>query len=219
MRIGGSSSISFRQNASSRYSSTAFEGGTGGEGIGPNSRFSRFLCGCCGGSLTCQKPACMAPGSILSTKCRRIIRSRLWKLLMIFFYAFVLFGSQIHQLWTSAGNLAFNILSLVAFGFCIVEMGLRFVAETNYFQFGMASFCQNKKYSIGGNDNSSTCFIGSFLFWCDLVSTCATLFSVSWINPKPFEQHTIEIVLDSYGCPVRSFSVPWQDLELIFNSL
>lgn len=198
----GSSSMSFRHNSSGRYSSNAFEGGIGAEVNVPNSRFSRYLCGCCGGTLSCRKPAWMAPNSTMSINSKRIIRSRTWKFLMILFYGFVLFGAQINQLWAPVGDVAFNIISLFTFGFCVLEMALRILAETSYFQFGISPFFQNKLYSIGGNDNSNICAFGSFLFWCDLVSTGVILYDISWINKGPFEQQTVEIQLDALGFPV-----------------
>jgi hypothetical protein len=198
-----SSSVSFRH--SSRYSSTALDTEIGNEVNAPNSRLGRFLCGCCGGNGHCHKPGCMEPNSAVSINSKKIIRSRVWKLLMIFFYSFVLFGSQVHDLWSPLEDVAFNILSLITFGFCILEMGLRIVAEPNYFQFGIASFWQSRIYIFGGNDNNNTCSFGSFLFWCDLVSTGVLLIDISWINKKSFAEQVIEIELDSFGFPVRSF--------------
>lgn len=217
----GSSSMSFRHHSgSSRYSSTAFEAGITNEVNVPNSRLSRFLCGCCGGTVKCRKPACMAPHSSVSVNSKKIIRSRAWKLLMIFFYSFVLFGSQVYYLLAPAKDTAFNIMALVTFGFCVLEITLRIMAEPNYFQFGITSFFQSKKYNIGGggggNDNNSntTCVFGSFLFWCDVVSTVATLYDVTWTNFKHFEQPVIEIELDMNGFPVRTF-VCWFFLSFV----
>jgi hypothetical protein len=45
--------------------------------------------------------------------------------------------------------------------------------------------------------------IGSFLFWCDVVSTACLLYEISYINATQNDIHTIDIHLDMFGIPVR----------------
>ena len=42
---------------------------------------------------------------------------------------------------------------------------------------------------------------GSFLFWCDLLSTLALLYDITWINAIQFRETFIQITLDPYGIP------------------
>ena len=124
---------------------------------------------------------------------------------MIVFYCFLLFGPEVHDLWASFDDTTYNILALVTFGFCLVEIGLRILVEPHYFQFGMPT-CGSNHNKFGhtiANDNNSSCAMGSFLFWCDLVSMGVILLDVSWINRSLQEQRTVEIDLDSLGFPVR----------------
>lgn len=99
----------------------------------------------------------------------------------------------------------YNILAFVAFGFCVMEIMLRIIAEPDYFHFGIAS-CQGNRFGhvSVGNDNHTTCSFGSFLFWCDLISTGMILFDISWINKQRFELNVVEIELDEYGYAVCS---------------
>jgi hypothetical protein len=45
--------------------------------------------------------------------------------------------------------------------------------------------------------------IGSFLFWCDVMSTLTLLFDISFIAPRLFRQLELHIELDPFGIPVR----------------
>ena len=44
--------------------------------------------------------------------------------------------------------------------------------------------------------------IGSFLFWCDVISTASLLFEISYINRSKDQIQSIDIELDPYGIPV-----------------
>jgi hypothetical protein len=65
----------------------------------------------------------------------------------------------------------------------------------------------------GGGGGTSSCWptcanlqCGSFIFWCELASTCSLLYEISFINKKHFQQERIQIGLDQFGIPV-SFSL------------
>lgn len=195
-------SASFRFSMSGRYSSTAFDPGMMNDNNAAQPSRFHELCFCY--STCCRRPACMAINSPIVMFCKRVIRSRIWKLLMMFFYSFVLFGSQIHHIWALTDDQTYNILAIITFGFCLVELALRILVEPNYFQFGVAGCHSNNRsgYNLG-NDNNSSCAVGSFMFWCDLVSMGVILLDVGWVNSGVDEQRTIEIELDAHGFPVR----------------
>jgi hypothetical protein len=47
---------------------------------------------------------------------------------------------------------------------------------------------------------------GSFLFWCDLLSTLALLYDITWVNTILFREAVINIVLDQFGIPIDGLS-------------
>jgi hypothetical protein len=44
--------------------------------------------------------------------------------------------------------------------------------------------------------------LGSFLFWCDFISTMTLLSEIAFINKRAFESVTVMIQLDQFGMPV-----------------
>ena len=183
------SNMSSLFSLSGRYSSTAFDTAALNE-----ARTSNY----------CRWPACLAIDAPAVQRLKRILRSRLWKFLMCFFYGFLLFGSQIHHIWAPGQTKTYNILAFVTLGFCIADMLLRILVEPEYFQFGIASCGGHMFGQTNGaaNDNHHTCSFGSFLFWCDLLSTSMILYDISWINDQHFELKTITLQLDDHGFPV-----------------
>ncbi len=122
---------------------------------------------------------------------------------MILFYAFVLFGSQVHHIWAPEKDTVYDILACITFSFCIVDMVFRILVEPDYFKVDIAS-CRGSMlgHTTTVNDNTSTCSFGSFLFWCDLLSTGMILFDISWINRQHFDMMVVDIKLDENGFPV-----------------
>lgn len=58
--------------------------------------------------------------------------------------------------------------------------------------------------------------LGSFLFWCDVLSTLTLLSEISWINPRKFKEQQIVILVDAvFGIPVRIFMfISWNNCFL-----
>jgi hypothetical protein len=135
-----------------------------------------------------------------STLCNLLIRSLAWKALMIIFYTFVLFGYPLYLI-VSFEEALYDRLAMATFIFCAVEMVLRIIAEPKYMLFDITPVGSNR-FLISGSDTIKTCAIGSLLFWCDLVSTAAILYHVSWINSEHFRLKIVYIFLNQYGFPV-----------------
>lgn len=161
-----------------------------------SSRFTRSYSKCC--SRRCPKPLRISQGT--RTRCKTLIRSYGWKTLMILFYTFVLFGHPLYLL-LSFKEAVYDSLAILAFMFCLLEVVLRTIAEPHYIHLELPSF-GSSRLMISGNDSTKSCPVGSFLFWCDLVSTGAILYHVSWVNMDSVRLKTVEIVLDRYGFPV-----------------
>jgi hypothetical protein len=139
------------------------------------------------------------PSNYMMHSMNRLITSRLWHLSSFFFTVLLLFGEQVQELWIpKGGDIVFDILFTVAFVFFIIEILLRLYVEPRYFSLDL---CGNKGlYSVP--TGWCRCRIGSFMFWCDTVSTFTLLYGISYINKRRFAVSTIDIGLDQYGFPV-----------------
>lgn len=91
----------------------------------------------------------------------------------------------------------FDVLYSVASAVFFLDIILNIFVDPEYIAFHL---CRRK-----GDDTQNsywTCGIGSFMFWCDVVSSLALLYDISYINKHEFEMLEISIVLDNYGVPV-----------------
>lgn len=215
---GASSSASrrFSSNSSRFFSANLSEAeGSSAQYVhgnaSPRANFVDSLC--CGlgkGQALCGRRGWLASNSRTVLRCRRVIRSGLWKVMMTVFYIFVLFGSQIVRLWAPHDVVIYNILALVTFSFCLLDIALRIISEPSYFRFGVSfGGFSNSLNRLGFNglestNKTSSCALGSFLFWCDLISTGIILYDISWVNPERYRQQSIDILLDSGGFPVSA---------------
>lgn len=194
-----SSNISLKFSSRGHTSSLFLDAGNVSEtNVAPPSRAARLY------SMFCDSRCCqrlhIRPSSRL--RCKQTIRSRVWKGLMIVFYTFALFGYQLHMIF-SVKDVVYNTLALITFIFFVLEMVLMTIAEPNYVIFDISSFAGNKFLAAGADGNKS-CSLGSFLFWCDLVSTIVLLYGITWINKGRLGLKTVDIFLDADGFPVRT---------------
>ncbi len=172
-----------------------------------------------------------APQSIRRTRCpflfdhnaRRlyllqILNLHVWKAFMICFTTILLFGAQIRDLFfPKSADLAVDIVFLIVVCFFWVDTLFRMDCETNYFRFYLFS---SFGYSSGrtvpprisdvrdvdpsvGYCCGRPFHIGSFLFWCDIISTVALLREITLLDPTGiFDEARIEIRLDQFGMPL-----------------
>jgi hypothetical protein len=103
-------------------------------------------------------------------------------------------------------DIVFEILYSIAFSFFIFDMMFNLLVEPGYFGFYLprrARYRQHQPYQ----PRLWTCGIGSFLFWCDIVSTAALLYDISWINPGQYALVEHNIQLNDVGVPVSASSL------------
>ena len=128
-----------------------------------------------------------------------ILYSRFWKTTLIIFAIILLFGGPCRELFIpKAGDSAVDAVFCVVFVFFVTDMGMRMDAEDHYFEI---SCCGG-----GGGKRQSgwfCCRMGSFLFWCDFLSTFTLLADITWFNKEKFSENQFEITLNSFGIPVR----------------
>lgn len=141
---------------------------------------------------------CCRPSNYTIHLMTRLISSRLWHVSSFCFTMILLFGGQVQELWIPKdADVIFDVLFTVAFVFFSAEIILRLYAEPRYFSLDLRG---------KGLYNVPTawcrCRIGSFMFWCDLVSTFTLLYNISFINKRRFAVYTVTIALDENGYPV-----------------
>jgi len=132
----------------------------------------------------------------------KLTKTIIWKIIHVIFSIFLLFGPPVQLLVINIGekgDLIFLILRILMLLFFIVDMTVRCITDDTYF---VCTLCKkgdraaNASTSIprSSDDNSdgmgSTFGIGSFLFWCDLISTVSILYDLSLINKMRYNTIT-----------------------------
>jgi hypothetical protein len=154
----------------------------------------------------------------------RIIQSRSWKFILVVFTLLLLFGPQIRDMYISKdGDTAMDVIFMCALVFFTLDILIRIDVEPNYFSFDL--FCRRGQRKEGSSDLATGWMgcgsygLGSFLFWCDVVSTLTLLHEISFINREHFDEIHINIRLDRFGVPVRSYHGSFWPVLLLFEPL
>lgn len=132
----------------------------------------------------------------------RIMNSFIWKGLIVIFTIVLLFGSPIQILCTpKQADKAFDALYILALIIFIMDMIFNMFVDPNYF--GIDHFRKNRVQHF---DQAKFCKygFGSFKMWCDVVSTAALLYDISYINLHESEEEIVQLTIDQYGYLVRT---------------
>ena len=134
------------------------------------------------------------PGGVRRWQLAILLQSRVWKGLLVFGAFVLLFGSHIQMLLLpKEADVAMDAVYMVFFAFFWLDILVRVDVEPNYFHCRWTS-------------------LGSFLFYCELVSTLALLHDISFVSRRNFDVERFWISLDAFGIPVGCFFVcalPW----------
>jgi hypothetical protein len=119
-----------------------------------------------------------------------VLNSHAWNVVLVIFALILLFGEELRELFLPPGadNYVDAVFVLV-FTFFVVDIAMRCDAEDHYFNRCRCTGC--------------CCSSGSFLFWCDLLSTLTVFYDISWLNTTNFSEKNIIIELGAFGIPVR----------------
>jgi hypothetical protein len=121
----------------------------------------------------------------------------------------LLFGSPIQFLWIpKEGDTVFDVLYTIGLAVFILDMIFNLLVDPeyfgcNYFWRRVQQPHQPKRWTCGG--------VGSFMFWCDVVSTLALCHDISYINQKEYEMLELNLKLNKYGIPVSTPFRAWID--------
>lgn len=142
----------------------------------------------------------------------RIMNSFAWKVLIVVFTIILLFGSPIQILFTpKQADTAFDILYILALIIFVMDMIFNMFVDPNYF--GIDQF---RKHRVQHFDQAKFCKygIGSFKMWCDVVSTAALLYDISYINLRESEEEVIQLSLDQFGYLINGDEInPFYPIE------
>ena len=120
-----------------------------------------------------------------------VLNSHAWKAALIAFALILLFGAQVSELFLPPStDIAVDAIFVMTLAFFTADILMRCESEDHYFsRIRCTGIC---------------CLsVGSFLFWCDLVSALTLLTDISWINKRSFSEQQIQIALGDFGIPVR----------------
>jgi hypothetical protein len=132
--------------------------------------------------------------------CDSLIRSGFWRILIIFCTVLLLFGSPIQFLLVpKEGDPSFVYLYTIALAVFILDMLFNSMVDPEYLGFGP---WRPNRMQQPYQPKFWTWSIGSFMFWCDVVSTAALCYDIEYINRWEYEMMEIELVLDEYGITV-----------------
>lgn len=176
------------------------------------SRSSEYSTQCCRG-LLCGCYIGSASRSKFWKVVTTITKSKTWMVFMYIFSIYLLFGPALQAMIDvrPQGDLIFLILRLVMLIFFVVDIFFRCFLDEDYFVFTLckggndvnnSSSLTPSRNSNGSGDSKDIWFgIGSFLFWCDIISTLSILYDLSFLNNHHFEcvEHTITV---ENGVPV-----------------
>jgi hypothetical protein len=139
------------------------------------------------------------PGEARKLYFQNVLDNSLWKALLLVLTFILLFGAQIRDIFIPPdGDGACDAILMTTFGLLVIDMLMRIDSEPTYF----LCICRS-------NDSlERTWFnyvqVGSFLFWCDILSTMTLLTEISFINKKGFAARSFFIQLDQFGIPVST---------------
>jgi hypothetical protein len=97
-------------------------------------------------------------------------------------------------------------LYTIALAVFILDMILNLLVDPEYFGFDPWRRLQQPH-----QPKRWTCGVGSFMFWCDVVSTLALLHDISFINQREYEMPELKLELNEYGIPVSTPFRAWID--------
>lgn len=117
----------------------------------------------------------------------RIIKTTWWSVIIFLFTLVLLFGPPLKfLLFTKAADIFFDSLFLICIITLIIDIILRCLVTPKYFQWSFP--IKSKENAQNSILSSNVTFhrkkkfqIGSFMFWCDLISTISLLSEITFI--------------------------------------
>lgn len=141
-----------------------------------------------------------------------VIYSYYWRAMLIVLTIILLFGAQIQNtVLPPSADEACNAIFMAAFVLFSLDIIIRIDVESNYFVLRFCDYSCSTDFHPTSEaqptvPSAAGCFnieVGSFLFWCDVISTLTLLHEISFIDNANFAEKSMFITLDDFGTPVR----------------
>ena len=151
---------------------------------------------------------------------RIVISSWGYGIPFLLFTVLLLFGEPVQYLWfPKQADVVFNYLYTFAFAFFVIDIAMRCYVSPPYFVFEI--FGRDYRYDAQGRRKprppaggiksgwGENCIkIGSFMFWCDVLSTLTLIYDISWVNPLLEERVELTVPVNAVGVAVSYFILP-----------
>ena len=145
---------------------------------------------------------------------RIVISSWGYGIPFLLFTVLLLFGEPVQYLWfPKQADVVFNYLYTFAFAFFVIDIAMRCYVSPPYFVFEI--FGRDYRYDAQGRRKprppaggiksgwGENCIkVGSFMFWCDVLSTLTLLYDISWVNPLLEERVELTVPVNAVGVAV-----------------
>ena len=137
----------------------------------------------------------------------RLIHSIYWKVVMILFTVILLFGSPVQTFLPKEVDLYFDIMYIVALGVFAFDMLVHLITDPDYFGFHplaillcMLGIRRKPRRGRGrsGSSGSDKLGIGSFKFWCDIISTAMLFYDIKYTNARNHREEYWHIDLNEF---------------------
>jgi hypothetical protein len=152
---------------------------------------------------------CVNVDSWLQSVSETVVKSVFWRLLIAGLTLVLLFGSSM-QMWAvpKEGDTGLDALYLFGFVIFMIDVVFNAYADPGYLVCVPCNSRTSNRSSQTSRDffcrQQQFCGVGSFNFWCDLISSVGFLYDVSFINQTEFAMQYVYIQLDLIGVPVRN---------------
>ncbi|GKY97177.1 hypothetical protein MPSEU_000676100 [Mayamaea pseudoterrestris] len=138
------------------------------------------------------------PGDDRKTFLQHVLDNCIWRTLLIVLTFILLFGAQIRDIAIPPdGDAACDGIFMTTFVLLVIDMLMRIDCEPTYF----VCRCGDNGHDGAERTWFNSIQVGSFLFWCDILSTMTLLTEISFINKSGFAAASITIYLDQFGIP------------------
>lgn len=144
------------------------------------------------------------PGDDRKLLFSKILNHILWRTFLILLTFILLFGAQVRDLLIPKdGDSICDDVFMATFVVFMVDILMRIDCKPAYFKCS----CRSQKDVTGVHGAwFNNIQIGSFLFWCDFLSTMTLLTEIEYINKRGFISASFTITLDQFGVPVSFIS-------------
>lgn len=153
------------------------------------------------------------PGMYRKRAIKILLNHPIYRGLLLVLTFILLFGAQLRELiMPPSADAACDVILTVTFILFCLDMFMRLDSDPTYFSCSCGLVTKHRNTmdetahsNLPSQSSGNGCFglkVGSFLFWCDLISSLTLLSQISFVHKAAFDPITVRISLDQFGVPV-----------------